>query len=142
MDVVGSNLYNLLERDSSSGGYVAVEKVIKNILIEDMFIGDEGHFPNYDGWETYHPDPASWAWQAENIIKVEPNRFWGYVGTKEYTVKSKQEWEERLREEYNKLDSPKRFDGIPGLERPIEVRFLDVARIAMQLFDLRRNKFR
>lgn len=146
LDIIGNNLFNRLE--TAYEGFVSqeVKKVSREDSVESMLLGDMAHFPNYDDYLEYAENPA--AWRGENVIKVEESPFWGYIGEPQYTVKSKEEWEAMLRDEFNKLEkfkatgAPPRQGRIPGIAGKIKIDFVDVAAIAMQTFDLRRKGFR
>lgn len=135
LDVAGNNLFNLITKLPDGG--TSVPSIVKNDLIENMWVGDMVQFPNYDDWELYHPNPESWLWRGENVIKVGDNQFWGYIGAKEYIVKTKQQWNDLLREAFNELNGPKRQGIIPALNGKLAIVFPDIAAIGMKLFDLR-----
>lgn len=140
LDVIGNNLFDRISTTPDGGS--VINKAYKEDFTENMWVGDMVQLPNYDDWELYHPKPETWAWRGENVIKVGDNQFWGYVGTNQYTVKSKQEWNDLLREAFNSLNGPKRQGNIPALSQRLTVFFPDIAEIAMKLFDLRRKGFR
>lgn len=98
-----------------------------------MLVGDAGWIVNYPDYLDRHPFGA---FQAENVIKVGRNRFWGYIGHNSY--RSGASWEQFLREQYNTGLATKRSDKIPGFDG--DVVFLDVPKITMRVFDLRKSK--
>lgn len=140
LDVVGSNLFDRISQLPEGGS--VTDKAYKEDFAENMWVGDMVQFPNYDDWELYHPKPETWVWRGENVIKAGDNQFWGYVGTNQYTVKSKHEWNDLLREAFNTLNGPKRQGIIPALTQRLRIFFPDIAAIAMKLFDFRRRGFR
>lgn len=77
------------------------------------------------------------AYQAENVIKVGRNRFWGFIEAPRKGIKTAQEWEKHLREEYKKVGGNPNQGRFPGFDG--EIRFVDVAEVAIKLFDLRRK---
>jgi hypothetical protein len=97
----------------------------------NMLLGDAAWFPNYG---DYLALPGGGGYQAENVIKVGPNRYWGFVGSNKIT--SLQGWKKELRERYVEAGGSKRTDDIPGYES-LSTRSLDVATIAMSVFELR-----
>jgi hypothetical protein len=104
---------------------------LKEIRSRLMLIGDRGWFQNYKDYTKKFPGGA---WQAENVIKLEKDSFWGFTGDDE--IKSIRDWENDLRDKYNKPDGQpvgnQRNDPLPGFSRELD--FLDVAHIAMSVF--------
>ncbi len=135
LNVVGNNLFNFASRTADGGSEIL--NATKEDLTDNMWLGDMVQLPNYDDWENYHPNPQTWAWRGENVIKTGDDKFWGYVGSENYTVKSKQEWNDLLREAFNSLNGPKREGNIPALSQKQTIFFPDIAAIAMKLFDVR-----
>lgn len=140
LDVVGNNLFNLITKLPDGG--TVVSTTLESDLAENMWVGDMVQFPNYDDWELYHPNPEAWLWRGENVVKVGDNQYWGYVGANDYTVKTKQQWNNLLREAFNELNGPKREGVIPALNNKLGIIFPDIATIAMKLFDLRSKNFK
>lgn len=144
LDVIGSNQFNRLGR---AGEFHEVKITALQDSAENMRLGDRGIFPNYEDWRNY-ANGEEWAWNGENVIKVGSDLFWGYAGEPQYTAKSKNEWEAKLRQEFNDWEKfkqsgePPRQQRIPGMAQAINVLFVDVAAVAMEIFDLRRKGFR
>jgi hypothetical protein len=101
---------------------------LTNQPMSNMLIGDRGWIRNYaDYLEKYERG----AWQAENVIKVDRDLYWGF-GDK--PPKSEMGWMNRLREIYNQGLKPeeRRNEPVPGFDGNII--FLDVAYIAEVVF--------
>ena len=106
-----------------------------NGRVEEMMRGDYAYFSNYDDYLTKVP---SGAYQAENVIKTGPDRYWGHPSGE----KSLLGWYQTLRDEFNRPGGRRfgeqRNSQVPGFDGKIN--FLDVARISMAVFDFRRNQ--
>jgi Protein-glutamine gamma-glutamyltransferase len=147
LDTIGENLFNRLGKRNLP----YVEVMSKQLLIENMFSGDRAQFPNHNDWRNFYPEGEDWLWNGENVIKVGENRFWGHIGDPTNSVKTKMEWEKSLNEEFNNLEKVREMinakkmierQSIAGFSKPVDVFFIDVAAIAMQLFDLRMKGFK
>jgi transposase len=99
-----------------------------------MLLGDTAWFPNY---QDYLGLPKAGAFQAENVIKVGANRYWGFIGTNNIT--SSQGWKRDLCNAYVDAGGARRTDPIPGFGN-LSIRFLDTARGAMSVFDVRNSQ--
>ncbi len=73
----------------------------------------------------------SGAWQAENVIKIDNDLYWG-VG--DAPPKSEMGWKNRLHEIYNQPLKPeeRRSEPVPGFDGDIV--FIDIAYIAEVVF--------
>lgn len=135
IDTASDYEYNQLAIDDIFGILAS-----KKGTLATMLIGDSGWIQNYDDYLEQVQDNSEdmAAFQAENVIKVARGKFWGHIG-EPYgrSVKTPTEWETLLREAYNKIADKKRYDKVPGHDG--EVKFLNVADIAMKLFDIRRR---
>lgn len=121
--------YNQLGVDDDIYGVLSTK--IRSLAT--MLIGDAAWIENYD---DYKIQPNKGAYQAENVIKVGRDKFWGHIGeTYANSVKSANGWERHLRNKYNEIAEKKRSDKIPG--HGGDARFLNVALIGMKLFDIR-----
>lgn len=134
IDSTSAYEYNLLGIDDIFG-------ILKSrkASLREMLLGDSGWIQNYDDYllEVQDNPESDGAYQAENVIKVAANKFWGHIGESyQRSVKTPAEWENKLREAYNQIARRKRFDRVPGHDG--EAKFLNAAEIAMKLFDLRR----
>ena len=136
--MIGSNIFDRLGLASAEDDLYKS----KEAKIDQMLLGDQGHFPNYEDYRTYTGEYglAFEPWQGENVVKVGPNLYWGHGGG---SPKSHQQWEAVLRKEFNglarRLGKPTRSGSIPEFSKPIKVVFLNVAKIGSKLFD-ERNK--
>ena len=137
IDTTSANEYNQLGIDD-----IFAILSSKRGTLATMLVGDSGWIQNYNDYlEQAQDDPENMAYQAENVIKVASGKYWGHIGMPyNKSVKTPYEWEITLREEYNKIADKKRFDKIPGHDG--EVKFLNVADLAMRLFDIRRQNKR
>lgn len=106
---------------------------LRNATPGQMLLGDASYVKNYDDYLRIHPGGA---WQGENIIKVGPGRFWGFLFGER--VRSIRGWEDQLRSAYNRGLATPRTDRLPGFTGLTS--FLDVAGISMEVFDLRNRK--
>jgi hypothetical protein len=133
LDMIGSNLYDKLDQS-----YTAMFSSRKG-LISSMQNGDLGWFPNYADYLSKVQRFKSQGFQAENVVKIGQDQFWGFTGVNE--VHNQKDWEDELREAYNAPDGQRagkqRHGRIPGFLRPITIDFLNVANISSQLFDIR-----
>jgi hypothetical protein len=101
-------------------------------------IGDWGPIRNYKDYRAKVPGGA---YQAENVIKVANNLFWGFDNPPKKL--SFQGWEDELRTQYNAfIDSnQQRHDPIPGFDpKHNSVKSFDVAKIAMRVFKQREDQ--
>jgi len=94
--------------------------------IADAKIGDYGAFANDDLYLSVHPGGG---WQAENVINVGPNLFWGHPGGSH----TSEQWIKKLISAFND-GSPYQITEIPGWRG--RVAFFDNAKIGMKNFDL------
>lgn len=121
--------YNQLGVDDDIYGVLST----KQRSLATMLIGDSAWLENYD---DYKIQPNKGAYQAENVIKVGRDKFWGHIGESyANSVKSAAGWEIHLGNEYNKIAEKKRNDKIPG--HGGDARFLNIAFIGMKVFDIR-----
>jgi hypothetical protein len=133
IDSTSTYEYNLLGIDDIFAILTSRKTTLRNMLV-----GDSGWIQNYDDYllEVQDNPESDAAYQAENVIKVASDKFWGHIGESyQQSVKSSAEWEIELRKAYNKIADKKRNDRIPGHDG--EAKFLNVANIAMRLFDIR-----
>jgi RHS repeat-associated protein len=120
----------------------------KRGMISNMDLGDRGGFPNYSDYlqkNSANVVIVGGFWMQENVIKVGANQYWGFIGRDRegrllQTVRTQNEWEELLRTAYNQERHRNRRSPIPGFSRPIAITFLDSARIASQVFEMRNEK--
>jgi Protein-glutamine gamma-glutamyltransferase len=138
LKVTGETLFNRIY--TLPDGSIIPNRVEREDFIENMDVGDSATFPNYEDWRDY--TNSEWAWNGENVVKTENDKYWGYDGTTVYTAKSKKEWEQTLQSEFKNLTNVERTNSIPGFSQKVYIRFFDVAEIAMKSFDLRRRRFR
>jgi Protein-glutamine gamma-glutamyltransferase len=138
LKVTGETLFNRIY--TLPDGSVVPNRIEREDFIENMDVGDSATFPNYEDWRDYTNN--EWAWNGENVVKIENDKYWGYDGTTVYTAKSKKEWEQTLQNEFKNLTNVERTNSIPGFSQKVYIRFFDVAEIAMKSFDLRRRRFR
>jgi len=138
IDATSNFEYNLLNLNDLFG---ILSK--KKGTLATMLTGDSAWIRNYSDYlDQVQDNPEDMgAYQAENVIKVGRNMFWGHIGEPyRESVKTAQQWEIKLREAYNRIADKKRADRLPGHDG--EVRFLNVSDLAMRLFDVRRNSRR
>lgn len=98
--------------------------------IYQLHHGDGSYIKNYSDYTTYAPRGA---WRGENVVALPSGKFWGWgVGTEDYNV-----FQQKLIEEYRAVGgrSTGTFPGFDG-----DAIFLDVPKIARQVFDLRGRK--
>jgi len=96
-------------------------------------IGDVAFLSNYLDYlqKTHEAQPL---WAGENVIKVGDNRYWGFGGGSVMTL---DQWYDLLRQNYNEETSQSRTDPLPGFQ---SAGFIDVARMAVKRFELRRGR--
>jgi len=92
---------------------------------EEMLNGDWGAIKNYANYE-------GGPWRHENIIKTAADTFWGHGGGRLRYA----EWEAKLQENYTGPDDKGAFGGF----MPDKNKFLNVLRIAMEVWDSRGGK--
>jgi hypothetical protein len=134
IDSTSTYEYNLLGIDD-----IFAILTSRKTTLTNMLVGDSGWIQNYDDYllEVQDNPEGDAAYQAENVIKVASDKFWGHIGENyQRSVKSSAEWEIELRKAYNKISEKKRNDRIPGHDG--EAKFLNVADLAMRLFDFRK----
>jgi hypothetical protein len=133
IDLIGSDLFDKLD-DSARTGFSS-----RRGPINSMLDGDIGWFPNYSGYLSKVQKFKNQAYQAENVVRVGADQFWGFTGENE--VHDQNGWERQLRDAYNAPDGTpagtQRHGPIPGFSRPIRIDFFNVAQIGSQLFNLR-----
>jgi hypothetical protein len=131
LEIIGSAAYD------ATGQYIGSIPITK-VKSKTMLIGDRGWFQNYTDYkkkyEEYSNGDEAGDWQAENVIKVANNIYWGFTG--DNLLKTTREWEADLREAYNKPGGQtfgrQRHDPLPGFTGGFD--FIDVAEIAMSVF--------
>ncbi|MET0650389.1 MAG: RHS repeat-associated core domain-containing protein [Pyrinomonadaceae bacterium] len=136
LDVVGPAMFNKL--GYSDGNLPLVPRFGPST---SMLLGDTAWFPNYgDYLEQAQDNPRDQAFQAENVIKVGAGKFWGFLGGKQYNkVLTAAGWRDELRNAYYRVSGVRRRDNIPGWDN-LEIRFLDTATLATQMFEERNKK--
>jgi Protein-glutamine gamma-glutamyltransferase len=124
LETIGSAAYD------ATGQYIGSIPMI-TLNSKTMLIGDRGWFQNYTDYTQKVPQGF---WQAENVIKVTNNLYWGFTG--DNLLKTTKEWEVKLRNAYNNPNGQQtgkqRNDPLPGFTRGFD--FIDVAAIAMSAF--------
>ncbi len=106
---------------------------------QDMWLGDRAFIKNYADYrsKTRILYGRAGPYIGENIIKVGLGRYWGLVTNPSERVKSYQGWEAKLINEYTKLPGPPVFD--PGFGFSYDIRFIDIAWVAQEVFHLRQK---
>lgn len=101
---------------------------LKKQPMSNMLLGDRGWIRNFDDYLGKYPGGA---WQAENVIKIKNDLYWGFGDP---PPKSEVGWKNRLREIYNQGLNPeeRRNEQVPGFDG--EIVFVDVAYIAEVIF--------
>lgn len=126
LDIVGSTAFdavgftqNIPSDESES---------LKRQSMSSMSNGDRGWIRNYSDYLDKNPTGA---WQAENVIKIDNDLYWGFGDP---PPKSETGWKNKLREIYNSGLKPeeRRTDPVPGFDGDIV--FIDVAYVAEVIF--------
>ena len=125
LDIVGASAFNGL---SLGTNIPQVKNPVKK-SVSQMKIGDRGWIQNYIDYTAKIPGGA---YQAENVIKVGNDLYWGFVG--ENVILSEAEWKAELRKEFNKYVQPQeqRTAEVPGFTGFFD--FIDVAAVAWGVF--------
>jgi len=100
--------------------------------LSDVKVGDWIRFKNYPEY------PNGWAWQGENVVKMGEDLYWGLTASGQGSVKSASMWLSHLQTMFNAQMDTHRTDPLPGFEG--WARFVDVPKVGMNVFDLRRGK--
>jgi hypothetical protein len=124
LETIGSAAYD------ATGQYIGSIPMTKSNS-KLMLIGDRGWFQNY---LDYTQKVTQGFWQAENVIKVTNNLYWGFTG--DNLLKTTKEWEVKLRNAYNNPNGQQtgrqRHDPLPGFTGGFD--FIDVGAIALPVF--------
>lgn len=109
-------------------------ETLKKQSMSNMRPGDRGWIRNFSDYVDKYPNGA---WQAENVIKIDNDLYWGFGDA---PPKSETGWKNRLREIYNQELRPeeRRNEQVPGFDGDIV--FVDVAQIAEVVFSYRITK--
>jgi RHS repeat-associated protein len=128
LDTVGAADFDRLSDDGQGYRYNTFPRVARDSALSQLKSGDWTYFRNYDDYPTGH------AWQGENVIKVGDDQYWGFPKG----ALSLSAWYSALRNAYNAEMGRSRTDPIPGFNR--NASFIDVAKVAMGTFDVRKQK--
>jgi Protein-glutamine gamma-glutamyltransferase len=136
LDLLGSEIFNLNNYDDATlaGNFYRVKSTGS---LNDVRRGDRAYFRNYDDYNLKFEKKG--AYQAENVIKCREDKYWGHP----YGIKSKAEWYEILKNEYNAPSPDKipvgrqRTETVPGFDGTIE--FINVCKITFEAFQKRRS---
>jgi protein-glutamine gamma-glutamyltransferase len=126
LDTIGATDFDAL-------GYRSQAYPIKRrqpITTAQMKLGDWTYFKNYSDYLQV----AGGAWQGENVIKVGSDQYWGHGGG----VRSQSDWYSLLQGYYNSESGRNRTGPIPGFTGHPD--FVDVARVGMGTFDVRKKR--
>ncbi len=135
LETIGKAAYD------ATGQYIGSIPTI-NVNSKSMLIGDRGWLQNYTDYKKKYEDYSfkttqkisQGYWQAENVIKVTSNLYWGFTG--DNLIRTSKEWEAHLREAYNKPGGQtfgrQRQDPLPGFTGGFD--FIDVGAIALPVF--------
>lgn len=101
---------------------------------DKMFPADMGYIRNHEDYADLFP---AGAWRGENVIKVGPDRYWGFP----LGVLSESRWKQELGAAYNTAARarrlPTRSEQVPGFDH--DAQFFKIPSIAMKVFE-HRNK--
>jgi Protein-glutamine gamma-glutamyltransferase len=125
LDVVGAEAFDGVGYNEDALPEISLKKQ----QISRLLLGDRAWIRNHKDYIDKFPGGA---WQAENVIKVGNDKFWGF-GV-DSPIKSEKSWEDQLKNAYNKnlTKDKQRFDKVLGFDG--EIKFLDIAKIARTIF--------
>lgn len=107
-------------------------------------IGDtrNGDWIRFDNFPDYIEKAGKYAtWQAENVVKIGDDKYWGH-GAGDKNGLSEKQWLEALRENYirDTNTSADQVKDLPPGYAKNEVWFVDVAKVASDLFNYRASQ--
>jgi hypothetical protein len=129
LDQIGVKTFNELGYDIS---YVPLD--IRTVSdIKDTKNGDWVRFDNYPDYTERMNGGGAWA--AENAIKVGADRFWGHPDQPNAS-RTEEQWLKELDKYYREDTKASPIGKVPGYAND-DVRFIDVSKLATDLFNYR-----
>ena len=107
---------------------VPTDETLTKQPISNMLAGDRGWIRNFSDYIDKNPTGA---WQAENVIKIDKDLYWGFGDP---PPKSETGWTNKLREIYNSglKKEAQRNEQVPGFDG--DIIFVDVAQVIQIVF--------